>query len=361
MKTKTSIWPYDILNDPIPPERNDPNHLVCFLICPFSPKEFSDDLYNLVQTICNDLGKQLSCKIEVRRADKIASPGIIHSEIWREIQTSDFIIADVSGLNGNVLIELGVAAACRNKENIIILKQENPDEDFLFDIIPARHIIYNKKSFFCLQDIAIKLKKAIIVALTPAPFNLNFEKIKRDLLDVYFKKGLDVDWLICPSMTHRKLTSEYLEFGSLYIFRYSWLMVKGPEMPKVKIYAKIKFTKTRPNVGALIAISVRKPHFFANFGHTLFVNTDGNIVRTVPKDDLGNYEDQIISPHPNFNLDNFFEFNLEINDKYFSMFVDGIGGKFKVSEMPFVFSGGKILFQTFNAYAGIEKIRIKKI
>ena len=63
MKINTSIWPYDVFKDPIPSDRENPNHLCCFLICPFSPKELADDMYAIVQNACNIVGNQLGCQI----------------------------------------------------------------------------------------------------------------------------------------------------------------------------------------------------------------------------------------------------------------------------------------------------------
>ena len=80
MKIHTSIWPYDVFKDLIPSDRENPNHLCCFLICPFTPKELADDIFTIAQNACDLVGKQLGCQVECRRADKIVSSGIIHSE-----------------------------------------------------------------------------------------------------------------------------------------------------------------------------------------------------------------------------------------------------------------------------------------
>ena len=134
------------------------------------------------------------------------------------------------------------------------------------------------------------------------------------------------------------------------------------DIPKVEITAIMKFTKIREEKGALIAVSVRKPNVFANWGHTLFINTDGKrINRTVPENELGNYHDEEIAPYPEFNINKFYKFYIKIDDNFFYMFVDDIGKKYKISEMPFLYSGGKIIFQAFRAYAGIKYLKIEKI
>lgn len=71
------------------------------------------------------VGKSMGVDVKCFRADHIASSGIIHPEIWKALRTADFIICDVSGHNGNVMLELGVAAAWRRKEHVIILRDKN--------------------------------------------------------------------------------------------------------------------------------------------------------------------------------------------------------------------------------------------
>lgn len=364
MNKKTSVWPYDFFKTPTPPDRKNPNHLVCFLICPFKPEDLYNRLFNIVDSICRNIGKELSCDIELKRADKIPGSGIIHSEIWREIQTADCIIADVTGFNGNVMFELGVTAGYRDIEQVIILKNIDYDEDFLFDIFPARHITYKHNSLF-LEDknFYSQLYFSISQALTPAPFKMVLvEKEIPDTLEIDFTDCKDSDFLISPSTMHRKPTQKFLEFGSLYSFANSWLMLAGSEISKVKITAIMKFVKIRDIKGALLAVSARKPHFFANYGHTLFLNTDGKAInRTVPENEKGKYRDDKIEDYPDFDIDKFYEFYFKIDDKYFHMYVDGIGKKFKIESMPFVYPRGKILLQTFRAYAGLKYLKVEKI
>ena len=357
----TSIWPYDAFKNPVPSERENPNHLCCFIICPFEPKELADDLFNMVQSVCNIVGNQLVCEIECRRADKIISSGVVHPEIWHEIQTADVIIADVSGLNGNVMLELGVAAAIRKKEHIIILKDDNPKEDFLFDISPARHLIYKRSPFLGYQELIQKLSSAILMSLTSAPFQIepNILDEKPQNLKVCFKGGTDAEWLIGPSITHRRLTQNFLEYGSLFVFRNSWLRVGNFKYSNFKLNTKMKFIKIRDEVDSWIGISVRNHHFFANYGHLIYINKKGLVVITVPENEFGASHDDIIGNYPNFDIDKVFDFNIEINNEYFSMFIDDIGKKYKISEMPHVCPSGNILFQTYCARAGISNIDIE--
>lgn len=358
MEAETAIWPHDVLNELVSPERDDPHHLRVFLICPFTPKDLFDDLYSLVEGICKKIGHSIIGKVECLRADKITSPGVIHSEIWREIQTADAVIADVSRLNGNVMVELGVASACRKKHHVIILKEENPNERFLFDIGPARHIVYKRTSmgFRKLED---DLFRALLMSLTPAP--LEFEpKTRPELpLKADFTSGKDVNWLVGPSITHRSITPDYLEFGSLFVFKNSWLSVANLELSDFEITAEMKFSKLR-NEKAWIGISVRNQHFFANFGHLLYLGSNGKVERTVPEDDLGRYHGDKLGSFSGFDPtgSKFYEFRIKADGQAISMYVDDEGDDFKVTEMPHVYPVGKILFQTANARAAIKSSEI---
>lgn len=166
-----SIWPYDSFPEPVLKiDAKSLNKLVCFVISPISQnKERWDDLLKLIRSVCADLSRDLKVPVEVVRADEIASAGVIHPEIWSNIASADVIIADITGQNGNVMFELGVASAWRKKEQVIILRESNLEERFLFDINPARHIEYSY-SFEGLTKLKSNLTQIIGQAITSAPF-----------------------------------------------------------------------------------------------------------------------------------------------------------------------------------------------
>ena len=103
----------------------------CFIVMPFNPDE--DKIYN-------DVIKPLveSCGLECFRADEIYNNKAIVEDIWRSINESGIIIADLSGRNANVFYELGLAHAI-GKEVILIAQKE---DDFPFDLRHLRHIVY---------------------------------------------------------------------------------------------------------------------------------------------------------------------------------------------------------------------------
>ena len=120
-----------------------------FVIMPFS-KEF-DDIYQLgiKETAKNE-------KVTAYRLDEELFEEGMLEKIYKEIENSDFIIADLSDKNANVFYELGYAHAIGK---LTILLTQN-SEDIPFDLKHKRHIIYGN-SIKHLQD---QLKKNIIWA-----------------------------------------------------------------------------------------------------------------------------------------------------------------------------------------------------
>lgn len=102
-----------------------------FVITPFS-KEF-DDIYKL-----SIKQAAISHEVKAERLDeKIFDEGI-PERIFRQIETVEFIIADLSTRNANVFYELGYAHA---KDKICILLTKDPD-DIPFDLKHKRHFVY---------------------------------------------------------------------------------------------------------------------------------------------------------------------------------------------------------------------------
>jgi hypothetical protein len=198
-----SIWPHDTALEPDLPLKQF-GHLTCFVASPFQPKNRFDDLFELVKRVCQQLRTVLQLDgFECVRSDSIASADVIHPEIWLNLKRADVIIADVSGQNGNVLLELGVAAAWRRKEQVIILREESADEKHLFDINPARHIEYSRTSsgFVLLEQ---KLAGVMLEAVAAAPF-ADVPSAELELpLTAKLDDGKDCAALWVPPVSHRR-------------------------------------------------------------------------------------------------------------------------------------------------------------
>jgi hypothetical protein len=119
--------------------------------------------------VCEQLGKAMGVQFRCRRAVDIVSAGVIHPEIWQDIRTADLVIADITGRNGNVMFELGVASAWLDKDRVIIIREDNPEEGWLFDINPARQIAYTR-SPTGFAHLMSRLGMLIQEAIARAPF-----------------------------------------------------------------------------------------------------------------------------------------------------------------------------------------------
>jgi tetratricopeptide (TPR) repeat protein len=103
-----------------------------------------DDIEEIKQRLLRpaaaQLGQELGCPVElVIEKDKLAA-GSIHTSMFREAVDSDVYIADLSGANANVYLELGVRWAL--KDNITILISQDIHDDVKFNVSGNRVIPY---------------------------------------------------------------------------------------------------------------------------------------------------------------------------------------------------------------------------
>lgn len=129
----------DVLNSPInnliggdkSMRMPNKNKISIFVVMPYS-EAWSDDTYDLIKEVCNNLD------VNLNRADEILGSQSIYNDIITNIIESDIIIADITVKNANVFYELGYAHAL--KKNVILIRQ--PHDDMVFDISQFRYIEY---------------------------------------------------------------------------------------------------------------------------------------------------------------------------------------------------------------------------
>jgi len=107
----------------------------------FKPKAFVvmqfgshyDDVYSdVIKEQCG------AYEVNVMRADEVVGPGLIVSDIVREISTAQLIIADITPSNPNVYFEVGYALAL-GKPTILLAKKGTP---LPFDVAGFRVLFY---------------------------------------------------------------------------------------------------------------------------------------------------------------------------------------------------------------------------
>lgn len=114
----------------------------CFVIMPIGsipggPSE--TDLRARYSLLIKDALARAAPGIEITRADEVAAPGTINSDIITRIMHSDLVIADITFPNPNVFYELGLRHAA--KAGTILIK-EGTSGPAPFDVHALRHIPY---------------------------------------------------------------------------------------------------------------------------------------------------------------------------------------------------------------------------
>jgi hypothetical protein len=108
-----------------------------FVIMPLR-EEWSEGVYDMIKRAVADLG--CDPLPDVYRADDISRPGRITDQIVEAIESAEVIVADISGLNPNVMWELGFAQA--KGKPVIMLNQEVSSSPF--DIRDYRQVAYTR-------------------------------------------------------------------------------------------------------------------------------------------------------------------------------------------------------------------------
>ncbi|MGV7975979.1 MAG: hypothetical protein AB2L16_03710 [Anaerolineaceae bacterium] len=355
----TSVWPADYFKESHVLDRKHANHLIVFLASPFSPKDRYDELYNYCQDVCATVGRSLAAEVECVRADSLSTPDVIHQDIWKHIQMSDAIIADVSEKNGNVLFELGVASATRDKDSITIIQDNESEGGFLFDISPARHLMY-KRGLYGSLDFQKKLIHSLIYSLAPAPYVPHLYLPATPPLDLDLTQPNNDELLLSPGNSYRQLTKDGLLFGSFYSFRYSWLSIGKEDFDKVKVQTEMKFANHEPTLSlndAWIGINLRSQHFLSDFGHLIYVTNKGNVLYTQPKNEFEKEpNDPQLGQIKDFTEDKWVNFSLIFDEFSLSGYVNDVKIDLPVSKMPYKYNAGLLRFQTYRARACIRKI-----
>jgi hypothetical protein len=133
----------------------------CFVVMSIGEQKINGETISAarLKTKYDDLIKEAIIKarpnLEVVRADDIALPGTITTDIITRLMHSDYVVADVTYPNPNVFYELGLRHACRIG-TIIIKDKAGPSVPF--DIAHLRHVEYENTTSG-LKELSSKLAK----------------------------------------------------------------------------------------------------------------------------------------------------------------------------------------------------------
>jgi hypothetical protein len=102
---------------------------------------FTNDFTKIYQTFIKPTVERPEFNLVCKRADDIKSNRAIIQDIWKSLCESRLVIADLTGLNPNVMYELGVAHTL-GKETVLIY-QRGENIEFPFDLAHIRRIEYD--------------------------------------------------------------------------------------------------------------------------------------------------------------------------------------------------------------------------
>jgi hypothetical protein len=133
-----------------PPKPATPDRIRCFLVMPFS-LEWSNDVHRALASACRSVG------VHPVRGDDVFTPTDILNDIWHSIHGADFVIADITGRNPNVLYELGIAHTLA-KPVLIISRNA---ADIPIDLSTRRVILYGQSGDDWTADLESKVTRAV--------------------------------------------------------------------------------------------------------------------------------------------------------------------------------------------------------
>ena len=91
----------------------------CFVVMPIGAQEYvggsvtSEELKSRYDDLIKEALLKADPSLEVTRADEVAAPGTITSDIILRLMNADHVVADITFPNPNVFYELGLRHACR--------------------------------------------------------------------------------------------------------------------------------------------------------------------------------------------------------------------------------------------------------
>lgn len=128
-----------------------------FMIMPFNYPAL-DSLYSSIKDLL-----KIDMQIDIKRADEFLENDIVIETVYREIEQSEFLIADTTFNNKNVFYEIGYAAAL-NKE-IISIQDFCIAKSVYFDRTHIRHLNYHlneiEKFYSDLKNTIIAIRNKI--------------------------------------------------------------------------------------------------------------------------------------------------------------------------------------------------------
>jgi hypothetical protein len=354
-----SVWPYDTWKSPDTSHPSTFHKFRCFVLCPF---QRADIVMHFARHAAAQVAPHFGCEIEVTYAGQFAGPGTIHADIWAHIRQADIILADLTGHNANVLYELGVAAAWRPRDTVIIVRDESDGLKMAFDLQPARQRLYDSRSQGWMDQLEWWLVRDMAHCLAALPFRDEPVPLASLPLEHNFEDGGDMPVLWTPGPGHRCIRNGALEFGSLY-FQYSWLSPAGIRSRNVRVQADMRFAWRPDSSSCWLGIALRSQGYLANHEHLAWLSSDGTTWRTGPGHSVRDKDEHKVGALPGFDPSGveYIPFDIRMDSNVWSIRIGDVQNDIPLTALPHVLGRGRILLQTRNCLAALKKIRIEEI
>lgn len=152
-----------------------------------------------------------------------------------------------------------------------------------------------------------------------------------------------------------------LEFGSLSFFSHSWASIGKQPLLDFSMHFKARFSNPHPD-DAYIGVGLRSQHYFANFGHILYLKRNGSIVLTEPNEVAPSfYVDKVLREPTPLDLSADQEFYVGFDQTRLQIAVNGFSAEFDVARMPKVFGPGLIRLQSFRSWMALIEVDVRSL
>jgi len=294
----------------------------------------------------------------IERLDWVTFSGAIQQQIWQKIFEADLVFCDITSYNPNVMFEGGVCAAWKDVAQVVFIKDHSFNIEAPFDIKPMRYTEYEltysgMKRF---QEKLSSLTRDAVVGFpdrdgaTPSiasPFVKDFAD-NRDDIAIY-----------TAPFAHRRVADGALEFGSLWAYSNSWATIGKEKFHTFELEFLARFINPIPDVSSFIGVGLRSQHWYANYGHVLYLNREGRIIITEPNEEPpAFYRDHVLREGTAINLTTYHEFRVRFDETRLSVQVDDFRMVFELAKMKKVFGPGLIRFQSFKTWMAIRRLRL---
>ncbi len=283
----SQIWPYEVFQNNQNASTEKIRPFKCLLLMPFKKKFniVAEILKDIVEKTVNDFLHPTTIELpQIVRLDWVKNSDAIQNQIWQEIIEADLVFCDITGLNSNVLFELGVCSAWKKIHKVILIKDKNCKEPCPFDIAPFRYHLYSLNKDSSINAFKEMIKKQTLTALISYPDSQGYSPRITSPLSINFEGNHDDFRIFTPPFAHRRITNDYLEFGSRYYFPGSWATLGKEEFYNFSLEFSAKFINPLDE-SSKIGVGLRSQHYYANYSHCFVLQKNGDVWMTEPNDE----------------------------------------------------------------------------